>query len=414
MQGMHDDSQGMRDRSQGMRDGGLIQWPQMRLAVQTAFATVATYGFVHWFGLTQGYWAIMTTILVVQGSVGASLGHALERLFATLFGAVAGVAAVAVFDSGPLNTFISLFLTVVGLTYLSSRASFRLAPVTAAIVILSSPGKDAVLFAALERVFGIGVGALVGVLTSLFLFPQRSAGALMQHVGATAPLLSRGLSHAMAMVLGDEPKMTDEEFAAHNGEIRAAMSEAESLTTAAQRELAGFLADHADPASLLRAVRRLWHTELMAMRAARAGAVASLPLPSDDPQFTIPPNSSLPSVWPAEVTADLAPALREVRAASEAYLEGLRVALAEGGVPPGAEAMTRAVSALDDAIRRARAARHFSQMSTDDVAGLFALAFALEQLPGNFSDLSGRCRDLRRGGRITPDQLSSPSNSNVE
>jgi hypothetical protein len=397
-----------------MRDGGLIQWPQMRLALQTAFATVATYGFVYGFGLSQGYWAIMTTILVVQGSVGASLGQALERLFATLFGAVAGVAAVALFDGGALNTFISLFLTVVGLTYLSSRASFRLAPVTAAIVILSSPGKDAVLFAALERVFGIGVGAVVGVLTSLFLFPQRSAEALTQHVGAMAPLLSRGLSHAIAVVLGEEPEMTDEEATARGAEVRAALSEAESLTAAARRELAGFLAYHADPASLLRALHRLWHTELMAMRAARAGSVVSLPLPSDDPQFTVPPNSRLPSIWPDEVKADLAPALREVRAASEAYFKGLGVALAEGGVLPGAEAMTRAVSALDDAILRARVARHFSQMSTDDVAGLFALAFALEQLPGNFDNLSGRCRDLRRGGRSTADQLSSPSNSSVE
>lgn len=382
-----------------MLDGGLIQWPQLRLAVQTAFATVAAYGLVGLLAFQQGYWAIMTAILVVQASVGASLGLAFERLLATVLGAVAGVVAVVALEGGPFYTFLSLFLAVVGLTYFARRPSFRLAPVTAAIVILSNPGKGAVLFAAMERVLEIGLGALVGVSTSLFLFPLRSAEALTGHVAEMAPLLSEGFSHSIAAALGEQPQRTEKELVAYGAKVRAGLRAAESLTISAQRELAGYLADHADPASLLRSIRRLWNTEVMVMRAARS------PLPGG-------------------VADRLASSLHDVGRAAEGYFAALSEITGKGGVPPDVGDVEDAVAVFNDAIMVARREGAFRDMSTDDVARLFALTFALEQLPQNFAELSDRLADLRKGTpafpvRKRPDdlasvQLSSPSNNRVE
>jgi uncharacterized membrane protein YgaE (UPF0421/DUF939 family) len=371
-----------------------IQWSQLRLALQTAFATVAAYVVAGLLGLPQRYWAVMTAILVVQASLGASLGLALERLLATVLGAVAGVAAVATLETGSFRTLLTLFLTVAGLTYFTSRPALRLAPVTAAIVILSSPDKGAVLFAAIDRVLEIGVGALVGVLTSLILFPRRSARALASHVAEMAPLMSQGFTHSIAAALREAPRKTDEELAAYGARVRAGLRAAESLTLSAQREVAGHLAWHADPASLLRSLRRVWHTEVMVMRASHPLAPGA--------------------------GAELALALHGVSGAVEAYFGALSKTSVDRDAPLDSRGVADAVAILDDAIMAARRTGTFRSMSADDVARLFALTFALEQLPQNLADLSGRLADLRRGTPSPPAQpdlpvqLSNPSNRAVE
>lgn len=384
----------MPERSAALR---LIRWPQLRLALQTAFATMAAYSLISLFALPQGFWVIMTAILVVQANVGASLGLAVERLLATVLGAVVGVGAIAALDYGPSFTFVSLFLSVVGLTYISARPAFRLAPVTAAIVILGSPGKDTVLFAAIYRVLEIGLGAIIGVLTSLFLFPQRSAEALAGHVAGMAGLLSEGFSHSIRAGLGEAPERSDDEVVAYGAKVREGLRAAEALTISAQRELAGYLASHADPASLLRSLRRVWNTEVMVLRAARS------PLPGQ--------------------VERLSPALHEVGAAIDAYFADL-AEISDGGPIPVADGVADAVNTLNDAVMEARQGGYFRDLSTDDVARLFALTFALEQLPQNFAELSDRLAELRAGARGTPlesapaisssDQPSSPSNSKVE
>jgi uncharacterized membrane protein YccC len=398
------------------RGAGLIRWPQLRLAVQTAFATVVTYGFVTWLALPQGYWSIMTAILVVQGSVGASLELALERLLATLLGAVVGVVAVASLEGSPASTFLGLFLAVVGLTYLSTRPSFRLAPVTAAIVILSSPGRGTVLFSAMERVLDIGLGTVIGVLTCLFLFPLRASEALVRQVGVMAPQFSEGFSHSILAALGEAPEWSEGEMAAYGARIRAGLRTAEGLTAAAQRELAGYLASHADPASLQRSLRRLWNTEVMALRTARTLRQDSGAEPGEERQ----PGDR----WPPALRARLGPALDGVRCVSEAHFSALGQACADGASPPEPDALAAAVALLNDAVVEARRTGVLRAMSTDEVARLFALTFALEQLSQNLAEVSARCRDLRQEPVVPsnlpdqdlapPDQPSSPSNSKVE
>ncbi|MGH6962054.1 MAG: FUSC family protein, partial [Dongiaceae bacterium] len=154
-------------------------WPQLRQAIQTAFAAVVAYAIAAWFALPQNYWAVMTAILVVQASIGASLGLALDRLLATLLGAAVGAALVALFGTAHLVAAASLFVAVLLLAFLASRrASLRLAPVTAAIVILSDPSHGEPVMAAAHRVIEIGLGSLVALATTLLLFPSRAGTAL--------------------------------------------------------------------------------------------------------------------------------------------------------------------------------------------------------------------------------------------
>ncbi len=355
------------------RIGLSASWPQLRQAIQTAFAATIAYLVADYFALPQGYWAVMTAILVVQASIGASLGLALDRLLATLLGAAAGAALVALFGTAHLVAAASLFVAVLLLAFLASRrASLRLAPVTAAIVILSDPSHGEPLMAAAYRVVDIGLGSLVALATALLLFPSRAGTALSRHIAGMLPLIARHLDGSLRAALG-EPRDNEALFDL-NSRVRRALGAGDALAGEARTELAGRLADHADPEALLRTLRRLWNTAMMAARAARS------PLP--------PPAAER-----------LQPALSELRAALAAYLDGLATAFRDSCPPPDfaplADTLDRFAAEIV-ALRRDGVTR---EMSADAVARLFTLVDAIEQLRQNLKDLADRCDDLQRGQR---------------
>ena len=78
-------------------------------------AAVAAYLVATYFALPQDYWSVMTAILVVQASIGASLGLAFDRLLATLLGAVVAAALVAIFGHAPGVSVILLAVSVLAL-----------------------------------------------------------------------------------------------------------------------------------------------------------------------------------------------------------------------------------------------------------------------------------------------------------
>jgi uncharacterized membrane protein YccC len=62
------------------------------------------------FALPQGYWAIFSTIIIVQASVGGSIKATTDRLIGTVGGAVAGGAVAYLF---PHTSVLSLGVALV-------------------------------------------------------------------------------------------------------------------------------------------------------------------------------------------------------------------------------------------------------------------------------------------------------------
>lgn len=83
--------------------------------------------------LPQGYWAVLTAIVIMQASIGASLAAAAD-LLGTLAGAALGLVLASVTPSTKLGTLAALILSIGMLAMLAARyPSFRIAPMTAAI-----------------------------------------------------------------------------------------------------------------------------------------------------------------------------------------------------------------------------------------------------------------------------------------
>lgn len=340
---------------------------KMQQSIQTMVAAVVAYLVATYFALPQGYWSVMTAILVVQASIGASLGLAFDRLLATLLGAVVAAALVAIFGHAPGVSVILLAVSVLALSYVATfRGSLRLASVTAAIVILSDPHLGSPMLAAANRVAEIAIGAIIAVATSLLLFPSRAGPALANHVGKTLPLFASHTADSIDAACGVQHPTA--ELLALNTKVRSALNGANGLVAEARREVTGRVAHHADPAAVVRTLRRLWYTLMMIARAARP-------------------------VLPAEADP-LKDALGNVKSAATAAIQQLGSAYRCEDPIPDLRDLNAAMGEFDAAFAALRRSGNLRPLSTDDAARIFALAFALGQLASNLQDLSDRLDDL--------------------
>ena len=83
---------------------------------------------------------MISALVVMQGNLGGKLGASLDRLMAAVAGAMAGAACVYLRENSSLPEALVLTLAV-GPTALHAalRPSFRLAPITAVIVLVGVP-----------------------------------------------------------------------------------------------------------------------------------------------------------------------------------------------------------------------------------------------------------------------------------
>lgn len=313
-------------------------WPafdiaHLRLAVRATVAALLSYGIAWWLDLPKGYWAVLSAILVVQSSLGASVAVATDRGLGTIAGGIIGVGLAML--AGPSQNLTVLLLTVGTLvTALLSayRPSFKLAPVTVVVVMLADPTHAQPVISGLQRVFEIGLGGMVGVACALFVFPTRALFLLFPHAAdaldACAALLEQGRAGLLDGTL--DPAEVDR----LNAEARVTLRAADLRVGEARRERAGWLAGQPDAAPIVRLCRRLWHSVIILMR------VADQPLPE---------TLSAP-VRPA-LQAALAALATECRDLAESLRSGNPVGL--GAPSDSAEAMAAAVAALAAEMDRA-------------------------------------------------------------
>ena len=135
-------------------------------------------------GLHQGYWAVITCLVIVQGSLGATISAGVARVAGTAVGAVIGGIGVLLLRMyWGLPEWMILLIVIIPLSLLAaSRSIFRLAPLTGALVLLVAGSSN--LTFALSRVAEIVLGSAIGVLVSLFVLPQRATSVLIEHAAS--------------------------------------------------------------------------------------------------------------------------------------------------------------------------------------------------------------------------------------
>ena len=152
----------------------------MQLVVRALAAAVLSLIIAEALALPQSYWAVITALIIVQGSLGGTLTAGLDRLLGTLAGAALGATAALAREFWDAPQVLLLLLAVAPVAPLAAiRPSFRVAPVTAAIVLLASPGNASPIASAMHRVIEIALGTIVGIVVSILSSPRARNGSAL-------------------------------------------------------------------------------------------------------------------------------------------------------------------------------------------------------------------------------------------
>ena len=134
---------------------------ELRLGLRITVAGLLAFALAHLLELKQGYWAVLTAVIVVQANVGGSLKAASDRLIGTLAGGAYGVVIVTLIpQEDTLWRGAGLALALLPLAIAAAfRPGLRVAPVTAIIVLLGVNSQTAgALPSVIDRVIEIGAG----------------------------------------------------------------------------------------------------------------------------------------------------------------------------------------------------------------------------------------------------------------
>jgi uncharacterized membrane protein YccC len=161
-----------------MAESKILAWPRTNRieivhAARTTVAVVVSLLIARVFRLPESYWAAVTTLVVMQSTLGAAWSVSTQRLLGTALGAAAGALLttyaaqnVAVFGAG---VFV---LGLICIVLHIERGAYRYAGITLAIVMLVGRTEPAWI-TAIHRFFEISVGIAVGlVLTAVWPEPQ--------------------------------------------------------------------------------------------------------------------------------------------------------------------------------------------------------------------------------------------------
>ena len=155
----------------------------VRHGMKVGLASVLAYIGAEWIGLPYGYWAVITTVIVMQMHVADSIQMCLYRFTGTAIGAGMGILMILIFPPTHFYTLIAVFVGTGICAYLTRYdARYRMAAITMAIVFLSSLGAEHRIEYSLFRVAEIGVGVLCAFVVSVAVWPNRTTSVLLDRL----------------------------------------------------------------------------------------------------------------------------------------------------------------------------------------------------------------------------------------
>lgn len=147
-------------------------WPIIKQALLTGITGVLCLYLARYFKLPQGYWAVMSAIIVIQSDVDATIRLSFARVIGTAIGAFVGWIFLGLFGSYPLIFGIAVTIVVYLSMSLKLLESYRIAGVTVAVIMLTSQTGPSWLVA-LHRFCEVSLGIIVALIMVSLLNPSR-------------------------------------------------------------------------------------------------------------------------------------------------------------------------------------------------------------------------------------------------
>src|SRR6266446_3788224 len=335
---------------------------QMALALRVTVAAVGAFAIASALHLMLPLWAVLTSLIVTQMSVGRSLKATRDYMLGTVGGAIYGGAiAVLIPHSGEVGLLALLVLAVAPLAFIAAiNPSLNAAIVTAVIVLLVPEMKHAnPLDSVIDRVMEVTVGAVTGLLVSFLVLPSRAHSQIRVNAARLLDLIAAALSELLA---GLTRGLDNDALHRIQDGIGAALVNLNATGAEAERERSAHLSSGPDTGPLLRTIQRLRHDVVMI---GRAGVVP------------LPPN----------VQARLALPLSDVSKAIVDYILAAANSLRNGGGTVDIHPVDVALQAYAVEVTALRSEGLIRGLPVDVTERFFALGFSLEQMRQNLNDL---------------------------
>ena len=338
---------------------------QLALAVRVTVAAVAAYAIATALHLALPLWAVLTSLIVTQMSVGRSLKATTDYMLGTIGGALYGGAiAVLIPHSGEAHLLGLLVLTVAPLAYLGSlNPTLTAATVTGVIVLLiPEMHHTSPLDSVIDRLIEVTVGASTGLAASFLVLPSRAHRQIRANAARLIELIAGAFSELLA---GLTHGLDNDALHRIQDGIGAAVTALHAMGQEAERERAARLSSGPDTGPLLRTILRLRHDVVMIGRECLVAL-------------------------PANVQARLDIPLSGVREAIAGHLHASASALRNSARPPAIDPVQFALQAYADEVAAVRRDGMIRALPGDAAERFFALGFSLEQMRQNIGDLD-RC-----------------------
>jgi uncharacterized membrane protein YccC len=336
---------------------------QLALAVRVTVAAAVAFAVATALHLMLPLWAVLTSLIVTQMSVGRSLKVTRDYMFGTVGGALYGCAiAMLIPYSGEVELLGLLVLAVAPLALVAAfNPSLNTATVTAVIVLLvPTMHHTSPVGSAIDRVMEVAVGALTGLLVAFLVLPSRAHSQVRLNAARALDLLAAALSELLAGLA--RGRDNDALHRIQDG-IGAALVDLNATGAETERERAAHLSSSPDTGPLLRTILRLRHDVVMIGRA----SVVALP---------------------QDLQARLVAPLADVSEAIVGYLRGAAAALRVAAVPPAIAAVDDALQSYAATVAALRGEGLTRGLPADVIERFFALGFSLEQMRQNLMDLA--------------------------
>jgi uncharacterized membrane protein YccC len=174
---------------------------ELGLGVRVTVAAMGSLVIALAVGLKLPLWAVLTSIIVTQMSVGRSLKATRDYLVGTMGGAIYGAAvAVLIPHSGEGALLAVLVLAVAPLAFIAAiNPSLNVATVTAIIVLLlPTMNHGNPLDSAIDRVLEVAVGALTGLAVSFLVLPSRAHSQVRARAARVLELMASALNELLS------------------------------------------------------------------------------------------------------------------------------------------------------------------------------------------------------------------------
>lgn len=157
-----------------------VNWHSVEHSAHTAVAAIASLMAARVLKLPEAYWATITTLIVMQSTLGAALAISGQRFAGTALGAVVGALLATYFGPSVIAFGAAVFVAglICSLLHLE-RSAYRYASITLAIVVLIARSTSPWVVA-IHRFVEVSVGIVIGLVVTA-LWPER------QRLPAAAP-----------------------------------------------------------------------------------------------------------------------------------------------------------------------------------------------------------------------------------